>query len=332
MKSKWLLTTLSILFIQCCIAQDNDLQVMGTGTGLHLMHSVQAKETWYSIGRLYNTNPKELAPYNSLSLDKALAIGQSLKIPLTTANFSQDGKKQADEVFVPLYHTIQEKEWMYRISVNYNKVPIENLEKWNGINKDQAKAGLNLVVGYLKVKSSHSALASKGSNKITTVVAQPVAINSQQEGKAQEGKKQGINEEKKTAEPVVDKPQPVVKNDPPKEEIKQVVNTSHLSLDNKGGYFKMQYEENGKAMNGNAGIFKSTSGWNDGKYYALINNVAVGTIVKVSNPVTGKTVYAKVLGNLPDMKESIGLTARISDAAATELEVTGSKFGVELKY
>ena len=94
----------------------------------------------------------------------------------------------------------------------------------------------------------------------------------------------------------------------------------------------MQYEENGKAMNGNAGIFKSTSGWNDGKYYALINNVAVGTIVKVSNPVTGKTVYAKVLGNLPDMKESIGLTARISDAAATELEVTGSKFGVELKY
>ncbi len=313
------------------------MQVMGTGAGLHLMHSVQPKETWYSIGRLYNISPKELASYNALSIDKALAIGQSLKIPLTAANFSQDGKKQADEVFVPLYHTVQEKEWMYRVSVNYNKVPIESLEKWNGINKDQVKAGLNLIVGYLKVKSNQSALASKGSNKITTIVAQPVAVNNKpeekvQEDKAQESKKQGINEEKKTAQPVVDKPQTIVKNDPPKEEIKQVVNTTHPSLDNKGGYFKMQYEENGKALSGNAGVFKSTSGWNDGKYYALINNVAVGTIVKVSNPVTGKTVYAKVLGNLPDMKESIGLTARISDAAATELEVTGSKFGVELKY
>lgn len=311
---------------------------MGTTPGLHLLHSVQPKETWYSIGRLYNINPKELAPYNSLTLDKALAIGQSIKIPLTATNFSQDGKKQADEVFVPLFHTIQEKEWMYRVSVNYNKVPIENLEKWNGINRDQAKAGLKIVVGYLKVKSAQSALASKGSNKITTIVAQPVAVNTKpeektQQEKIQEDKTQGskTQEDKKT-EPVVDKPQTIAKNDSPKEEIKQVVNTTHPPLDNKGGYFKMQYEENGKSLSGNAGVFKSTSGWNDGKYYALINNVAVGTIVKVSNPVTGKTVYAKVLGNLPDMKESIGLTARISDAAATELEVTGSKFGVELKY
>ena len=63
-----------------------------------------------------------------------------------------------------------------------------------------------------------------------------------------------------------------------------------------------------------------------------MNNVAVGTIVKVSNPVTNKMVYAKVLGQLPDMKESVGLTVRVSDAAAAELGAIVERFSVEVKY
>jgi len=99
-----------------------------------------------------------------------------------------------------------------------------------------------------------------------------------------------------------------------------------------GGFFKSQYGETGKATSGAAGVFRSTSGWQDGKYYALMNNVPVGTIIKVGNPSNGKTVYAKVLGNLPEMKESAGLTLRISDAAATELGLAANKFPVSVRY
>jgi hypothetical protein len=165
-----------------------------------------------------------------------------------------------------------------------------------------------------------------------------------------EEKKPEIKEEKRTdAAPVVEKTTPpVVKNDPPKEQPKEipkeqpkeqpkpvVINTSTPvapSLDNKGGYFKSLYSESSKSVTGNAGVFKSTSGWNDGKYYALMNNVGVGSVIKVNNPATGKAVYAKVLGNLPDMKESAGLSIRISDAAAAELGAAGPKFGVDIKY
>ena len=62
-----------------------------------------------------------------------------------------------------------------------------------------------------------------------------------------------------------------------------------------------------------------------------MNNVPVGTIIKVENPSSRKAVYAKVLGSLPDMKESLGLAVRISDAAATELGL-GSKANVDIKY
>lgn len=333
MINKWLLVFLCMLCAQLGMAQGDDLQVHGVSPNLYVVHTVQPKENWYSVGRIYNISPKQLAPYNNLGLEKALAIGQTLKVPLTAENFSQDGSKAEDEVFVPVRHTLKEKEWLYHVSVDYNKVPVENLEKWNGINKDQAKAGFKLIVGYLKVKTGQSALASKGETKIA--VTNPVPLITPEDKKA---------EVKETKKPVtVSAPEKIdpslARNNPPKkEESKPVVATvatpvvNNTNADGKVNYFKTQYEESGKSISGNAGIFKSTSGWNDGKYYALINNIAVGTIVKINNPVSGKTIFAKVLGNLPDMKESIGLIARLSDAAATQIEVTGVKFSVEVRY
>src|SRR5689334_22023829 len=117
---------LFVFVLMAGVAKAQILKVQGTTPSLYLTHTVAAKETWYSIGRLYNVSPKEIAPLNNTTMDKPLAIGQSVKIPLTT-NFTQDGTKAADELFVPVYHTVQDKEWLYRISQNNNKVPVANL-------------------------------------------------------------------------------------------------------------------------------------------------------------------------------------------------------------
>lgn len=320
------LLPLFILFCANSFAQK--LMVHGNSPNLYIEHKVVAKETWYSIGRLYNLIPKDIATFNKSSINKPLAIGQGLKIPLNDFNFSQDGSKAADEVFLPIYHTVAEKEWMYRISTNHNKVPVANLEKWNSITNNELKPGMDLVVGYLKVKKGQSALASKGSSKIS-IAAKPTA-----------------NELAKKDVPTKD-PLPQVKDVatdvdksvvPTHQETKQITNTSTPTNGStntgsyKGGYFRTMYKDAGNNSTGNAGVFRSTSGWNDGKYYALMNNVPVGTIVKVTFPSTNKTVYAKVLGQLPEMKESNGLSLRISDAAASELGVAMNKFYVDVKY
>lgn len=321
------------------------LQVEGASPNLYLTHTVAAKENWYSIGRIYNQSPKEIAPYNHSSLDKPLAIGQKLKIPLTHANFSQDGERAADEVFVPLYHTVQEKEWMYRISTNYNKVAPANIEKWNNVKNDQLKPGMQLVVGFLKVKQAQSPLAKMGSPRIQVASGTPVVA--QADNKKENSSSPAVKEEPvkpvetaRIENPRTENPKSEpIKTEPKTTDIKEesrtaegqpVSNTNPAS--HKGGAFRRLYVETGVAATGNAGIFRSTSGWNDGKYYALMNNVPVGTIVKVSFSSTNKSVYAKVLGQLPDMKESQGLTIRISDAAASELGVSMNKFYVDVKY
>ena len=156
------LLLISFFFVQFAQSQSNELIVQGQTGALYLEHTVVARETWYSIGRLYNFPPKELTAYNHLTLTQPLAIGQTVRIPLTATNFSQDGQKTPAETLVPVMHVVQEKEWMYRISVNHNKVPIPTLEKWNHITGAQLHPGLHLIVGYLKVKTALSALAASG--------------------------------------------------------------------------------------------------------------------------------------------------------------------------
>ena len=80
------------------------------------------------------------------------------------------------------------------------------------------------------------------------------------------------------------------------------------------------------------GVFKSTSGWTDGKYYCLHNTAKTGSIIKVTNPANGKSVYAKVLDVIPDIKKNSILLIRLSNAAADELGVGEANFNCTLNY
>ena len=155
-----------ILFFVICLpffakAQDGSLMIEGTSPALYLNHTVAPKENFYSIGRLYNISPKEIAPFNKISMEKGLNPGQVLKIPLGASNFSQKVTKAADEALVPLYYVVKEKEGLYRIGINHNKLPVDALKKINNIKTDAVSIGTKLIVGYLKVKKDQSAFATK---------------------------------------------------------------------------------------------------------------------------------------------------------------------------
>jgi hypothetical protein len=104
------------------------------------------------------------------------------------------------------------------------------------------------------------------------------------------------------------------------------------------GHFKYAYEEQMLAQGAlkqtvKAGIFKTTSGWKDRKYYLLTNAAAPGTYVQLYAPGTQKTVYAKVLGEMSGIRQNEGYDIRISNAAAAALGVGElSVFELEMSY
>ena len=312
-------------------AQQNALIVEGSGSNIYINHSAAPKENFYSIGRLYNISPKEVAPFNKLTLENGLSIGQTIKVPLKPINFTQTNNVAVDEIAVPVYHKVAASETLFQVSNKFGKAPAASLKKWNNLNSDGINEGQNLIVGYLKVKKDLSAFAQQGTKMPNTDVAQ-VAVKEKIADKQKIVKL--IDPVTKPAEKdvmvVVEKKDNIFDKNTIKDVVPEKYTTSKY---NKEGFFNTMFSNTGKSESGIAGIFKSTSGWEDGKYYCLHNTAEQNSIIKITNPATGKFVYAKVLDVMPDLKQNNELNVRISSAAAEALGAENStNFTCQINY
>ncbi len=291
--------------------------VKRSGSSLFVEHKVLPKENWYSVGRIYMISPREIAAFNGLSLDKGLGIGQTLEIPLTKSNFSQ--LANAAEGGIPVVHIVQPKEGLFRLASLY-QADVSFLKKWNALKSDQVNSGFKLIVGYIKASvpppSEQSPSATTQQSQTTAVSSSPATPVVEQSQKEPERPVNTIvtPEPKRQEAPLSQKP------------IQSVGSSTDQELkDNGVGHFfqsfNMQSKEGSlkKLEQPVYGIFKSTSGWQDGKYYVLMNDVVPGTIIRIAAAQTGKEIYAKVLAPVPAGKESEGMVLRLSNASAAAL-------------
>lgn len=337
---------LLLLIPFCATAQNKTLLTWGTSPDMYINHKVAPKENYYSIGRIYNIGPKEIAPYNNLQLESGLSLGQLIKIPLTNSNFFQSGNADADEIFVPVYYALKDKEGLYRVAQNHNGLPLETLKQWNNIKGETVKKGTVLIVGYLKVKKELSALAVNGiGTKITSTetavvkmetkkVEEPVAVVTPKKEEPVIVKPAEAETKLTRAEKKAEKKAAKLAKETDFEETK---NNNQDLKNNPGGVFKTLYQNQVKNADvvdetGTAAVFKSTSGFTDKKYYCLHNKAATGSIIKITNSANGKFVFAKVLDLVPDIKQNDGMLIIISNAAAEELGAAENNFTCLLNY
>jgi LysM repeat protein len=110
-------------------------------------HKVEAKETLFSISRLYGVSTDELKQWNNLT-DNALSVGQELivkKKKTTTDQTVYQPVKQTTTSSQKGVHVVAEKETMYSISRQYN-VSVDQIKKWNELQNNELKIGQSLIV------------------------------------------------------------------------------------------------------------------------------------------------------------------------------------------
>ncbi len=318
-----------LLFSISAFTQSTPLLVqLDNNNNPYLSHSIGPKENFYSIGRIYNMSPRVFAPYNGLELTSPLSIGQQLKIPLTEVNFWQTGTRKENETVIPVYHVVKQGELLTRVSQLF-KTDNASIKSWNNLNNDAVSVGSKVIIGFLKVDKTLSSLAAQGMN----VRSEPTLVK-------QEQKVEVKKEEPKKQEPIVVKKEEPVKQDRPKQEVKKEEPKMEVSTASYSGngFFRDEFNRqtnNGKRVSGNSGagsVFKSTSGWSDGKYYVLVDHVEKGTIVMIKNPSNGKAVFAKVLGGVEETSPGSGLMFRLSNAAAAQLGISAEKFNAEIVW
>ena len=346
---KKLMTILSLLFFYS-IVFSQELVIKSGSKVSYLEHKVAPKEGLFPIGRMYNVHPRHIANFNGIDFNKGLAIGQQIKVPLTDTNFKQNVNKG-----VPVYY-VTEKETLANISAK-SKAQIGDLRGWNNLAVDNVSAGTKLIIGFL--------ITNEMQDKVVTVTPKAMVVEeSVSNVKKQEASenKQPVNEtkkdvvveesvsnvkkaeeQKKQTEPALKETPPEVKEELKKEEARKTeppVTKPQGSMNEDGtGYFKNNFFQQvktaplSKDQTVTSSIFKTQSGWQDGKYYMLINGVEPGTIVKITNPSNSKTVYAKVLYSMEKIRENQGEDIRISDAAASSLAVSETdKFILKVNY
>lgn len=312
------------------LAQQSHLMVEGTTPNLYINHHVVPKDNYYSIGRLYNIGPKEIAAYNKLEMDKGLNLGQTVKIPLTSVNFTQQELNEAGIGLIPVYYTVKPKDGLYRVSVIHNKLPVNAIKKWNKLTGDELSVGNHLIVGFLKVKKEISDPTKKWEPANDTLSAGHVQSSEEQSvsllPKSEETNNAAVADTNSTKKIVEDR----AKTQNVKVEEADV---PMPSKDFDGGIFKTLYStQNTVIQTGRGAVFKSSSGWEDGKYYCLHNEAQPQTIVKITNNATGKTIYAKVMDVIPDIRQNKGVEVLISNAAADRLGVIDNKFDCTISY
>ncbi|MCG2617256.1 LysM peptidoglycan-binding domain-containing protein [Terrimonas sp. NA20] len=333
MKKPFIFLILFFAVVFASQAQGDGLLVKQGDKGLYLDHTVSSGQGLYSVGRLYNVSPKYIASFNKSDINKGLEIGQVIRIPLTDTNFTQKSNKG-----IPVYYTVGASEGLLKVSNVNNKVTMQKLRDWNGLKSDALQVGQRLIVGYLVSKEMQNVVSSAPKVTPAKPEEKPVVKN------------EPVQEQPKTAPVIGSSTQPVqttpVKEEPKKEEPKKEEHKKaepaprqDNPVSSGQGYFKTFYEHQvkqspvAKNTTVTAGIFKTSSGWEDAKYYLLIDGVATGTIVQLINPDNNKAIYAKVLGEMNGIRQNQGLGIRISNAGAAALGVTDSeKFIVKIIY
>jgi len=363
------LLTFILPLLLCTFAFSQVLVVKSGSKGLYLEHKVAPKEGLFPLGRLYNVHPRHIANFNGIDFNKGLAIGQLINIPLTDTNF----KRTVNTGVPVYYNVTEKESLANisvknKAQINnlraWNDIKVDNLSAGTKlivgflITNEMKDRVVTITPKTLVVEESVSNVKKQETSEKKQPLNEtkkdvPVEESVSNVKKADEQKKQigplvnkeadikKIDPELKKEDPPVVKEESVSnvkKSEEAKKQIEPIVNPEAVNNDGTG-YFKNNFYQQVKAspltkdQTVTSSIFKTTSGWQDGKYYLLINGIEPGTIVKLTNPSNSKTVFAKVLYAMDKIRENQGVDMRISDAAASTLAVSETdKFILKVNY
>jgi LysM repeat protein len=301
-----------------------------------ITHKVKSGESLSTIAKKYKVTVAELKSWNSLSSDK-LSIGKALKVitkkavpvkqsdtqalaePLVAAAaVKKEEPKVADKkaedpngtkevVFIStkastpatkasgdwVNHTVKSGESLFSLAKMYGS-SIEELIQWNNLTSNNIKVGQSIHVG-----RNTASGPSPASNSTTTITTTTPTVAPTTSGVA-------ISEVKNEATA-------------PAAEAKQEI----LAPNTSGGFTNTK-------ESGLAEVIPGTEA--NKKYLVLHRNAPVGSVIRIKNEENDLTIFARVVGVLPETGDNSKVLIKLSKAAFEQLKGVNARFPVEILY
>ncbi len=348
MKFKLLIFTICLLFSSVLVFARSVVDSIGEknvkGKKV-ILFKVKAKDTYYSIGRKYNVKPKVLMDFNK-SKKKTLSIGEIVEVPTgeffnssnlevketakakkarlaAEAKAEKLQKKQNDlkvdnntslgnlppqntkqiipgqnqESYITIQHKVLPHQTLYSIAKQYNST-VEDVSKWNNLKSNSLKSGQILVI-----KQQVSVPASPAS---PTTNAEPQAT-----APATNTQENMVAKRDSTAvAPIVNQTKDSL--------AEHNFNTSRYGL----------YEKDEKG----AATWIDDTSLDPNKKLVLHRTAPIGTVIKITNPLTNRTTFAKVVGRFTENESTKDVIIVMTKNVADALGALDKRFHVSISY
>lgn len=271
-----------------------------------IVHKVEAKETLYSISRLYEVSMDDLKRWNNLN-DSDLAIGQELIIRKTATAPVQRPQpilhEQPQTLAQKGVHTVEQGQTLFSIARQY-QVSVDQLREWNSLTGNELRIGQTLYV------AQPERLASAADRTVTVERPQPA---------------------ERTVQPTTPVTPPATTPSPVENSASSKKPSSPTGQSAESIRISESLKSGDEIVEGGlAELIEGTDG--NRKYLALHRTAPMGTILKVRNEMNNREVFVRVMGKLPDTAMTDKLIIKISKSAYDRLGAIDPRFRVEVTY
>ena len=286
-------------------------------------HKVKSGENLSSIAKKYKVTVAELKSWNSLKSDRVM-IGQSLKIiskqAVATKQSNTEPKAEPLAAQTAVKEEVKKEE--PKVASQKADVPSENKEVVFISTKAStvtAKASGDWTSHTVKAGESLFSLSKQYGSSIEELI-QWNALSSNNL-KVGQSIKVGRAAAEVTAVPVVAE----VKSQPTATitEQKQETTVSNTSTNTSSGFTNTK-------ESGLAEVIPGTEA--NKKYLVLHRNAPVGSVIRVKNEENDLTIFARVVGVLPETGDNAKVLIKLSQAAFEQLKGVNTRFPVEILY
>lgn len=284
-----------------------------------LLHKVEPGETLFAISKKYNVTVGDILKWNNLQ-GSDLSVGQSLIIE-GVAEKAVASAAPANPVAATPVPSTPEKPVVSK-SGNGNPVNVaeKTVEEKAVPSRNSTDIGSNLPGDWISHTVSQGetlfAIAKKYDAKIEDIIT----WNALGSNNISVGQKLKVGREANSNVPVVTSSVPVIINN---ERTNATLSSRSADEDADTAYKNIKQ----------TGLAELIEGTGDHKKYLVLHRDApVGTIMRVRNEENDITIFARVVGKLPDTGDNSRLIIKLSKAAYEQLRAVNARFPVEISY
>lgn len=280
-----------------------------------ILHKLDPKDNYYSIARRYNVRPKEVMDYNN---NAKMQIGAIIKVP-------------TDRPFVANNTPVKTAS---PVAQTYTKPATQNTAANN--TTSAPAAATNPEYTQYKVSAGETLYAI--SKRFQVKVDDIVSWNNLKSNSLNAGQILQIKREEPKAAPTTP---PVINTAPAETAITAVRDntlkkdsTRVIGSDSSGSSRRLPNNRYGLTEKNEKGtaVWISDPSLDAKKKYVLHRTAPVGTIIKITNPNTNRTTFAKVVGSFTENETNKDAIVVMTKDVAESLGALDKRFYVNISY